>query len=117
MKTFTLAAATVLCLLALPASSSEPVLWAIDVGPWWGGHGGLGSLVEADPFATTEAAYPPGWNYLMDASYDVSNSILYVSGCVEPVPNWWTQNTIAVYAGGPGGAAACLLVECRHGRR
>ena len=89
-------------LLSTLAYASEPSLWAFNVGPVWDGQS-LGLLIDPDPFSTSPGAYPPGWNYLMDASYDMSNSILYVSGTLSTSPAWWYQNTIGVFSGGPGG--------------
>ena len=101
MKLITLSVfASLLCLMPL-AHASEPPLWAFDVGPAWGE--GVSVTVSLDPFSTNAATFPPGWNYLMDASYDLSTSLLYVSGGFSTAPSWWYQNTIAIYSGGPGG--------------
>jgi len=98
------ALAFVLCVCALLLSTfalaSQPSLWAFNVGPGWDGQG-LGLIICPDPFSTSPGAYPPGWNYLMDASYDVSRCLLYVSGGIT-TPSPWTQHTIGIYAGGPG---------------
>ncbi|MBN1916710.1 MAG: PEP-CTERM sorting domain-containing protein [Verrucomicrobia bacterium] len=89
-------------LLSTLAYASEPSLWAFNEGPVWDEQS-LGLLIDPYPFSTSPGAYPPGWNYLIDASYDMSSSILYVSGTLSTSPAWWYQNTIGVFSGGAGG--------------
>ena len=105
MKTLAFALCVCVSLLSFLSPASEPSLWAFDVGAMWSPAppGALSLVVGVDPFGTGAAAFPPGWNYLMDASYDTSNSILYVSGGFSTGPAWWYQNTIGVFSGGPGG--------------
>jgi len=90
------------CVLTLATHASEPVLWALDLGP----NAGLGvsETMSLDPLAVSPAVYPDGLDFLMDASYDTSTSLLYVTGGYPEEP-WWYQNTVHVYSGGPGGLA------------
>jgi hypothetical protein len=89
-----------ICALTLTAHASEPVLWALDLGP----NAGLGvsEAISLDPLAVSPAVYPDGLDFLMDASYDTSSSLLYVTGGYTDEP-WWYQNTVHVYSGGPDG--------------
>jgi len=99
MKTLAFALYACALLVTTLACAFEPSLWAFDAGPIW--EDGVSAIVAPDPFSIGAASFPPGWNYLMDASYDISGSLLYVSGGIT-APTPWTQHTIGIYAGGPG---------------
>ncbi len=88
------------CALTLATHASEPVLWAFDMGP--GGGLGVTETICLDPLASFSAEFPPGRDVMQDASYDVTSSLLYVTGGNEG-ELWYYQNTVFVYSGGPEG--------------
>ena len=89
--------------LASVAFADGPSLWAFDVGFMWGSHEDS-YLITPDPFAQRDAAYPSGGPLILEsAAYDISSATLYTSGGFTP--NWYSQNTISVFTGSPGGLA------------